>query len=260
MNLRISLCQMNIVLGDPAANLHTASQWIHEAADGGSQLALLPELWSTGYDLENALQLASPIDSGIFLDVGRLARKNQVWIGGSVLERAGNSVYNTFTLFDPAGSMAACYRKTHLFKLMDEDRWLAPGDEPVLVGTPFGLTGVAVCYDLRFPELFRGYAVAGSRLMLLSAEWPIERVEHWRILLKARAIENQCIVAAVNAAGDSGGTIFGGRSAVIGPLGEVLVEGGAESRLLSADVDLDSPTRARTRMDILGDRRPELYR
>jgi predicted amidohydrolase len=258
-SLRVTLCQMNIQVGSPEANLQKAADWISDAASRGSHLVLLPELWSTGYALDRAVELASTYGTEIAAQISAIARKNRVLVGGSTLEADGGRVYNTFRLFSSAGDLIACYRKIHLFRLMEEDLWLAPGNEMVVADTEFGPAGLAICYDLRFPEIFRGYAVRGARLMLVPAEWPIARVEHWRILLKARAIENQVFVAAVNAAGDSGGTVFGGHSAVIGPLGEEICAAGPEECLITADLDLAAPDRAREKMDILRDRRPEVY-
>jgi predicted amidohydrolase len=259
MNLRISLCQFNIQVGNVPANLQKAADWIAEAAGRGSQIVLLPELWSTGYALDRARELASPIPAGLTAEISALAKTHQVWVGGSTLEKSGDQVYNTFALYAPTGELAAAYRKIHLFRLMQEDRWLGAGSQPVSVDLGFTQASLAICYDLRFPELFRGYAVKGVRLLLIPAEWPMLRIEHWRTLLKARAIENQVIVAAVNACGDSAGTVFGGHSAVIDAWGEVLAEAGEDACLLTADVDLSSPDSAREKLDILRDRRPDVY-
>ena len=259
MTLRISLCQMNIQVGEPEKNIQKAADWISRAAGAGSRLVLLPELWSTGYDLEHARQLASPLGQGIYQQLSALAKEYQVWLGGSTLETAGDKVNNTFTLYNPEGALAACYRKIHLFRLMDEHLWLEPGKELVVSSTDFGLAGISICYDLRFPEMYRYFAVQGARLFLISAEWPVQRVEHWRTLLRARAIENQVIIAAVNATGESAGTTYGGSSAVVGAWGETLGEAAQEETLLTVDIDLAGPDQARQQMDILKDRRPEIY-
>jgi len=143
---------------------------------------------------------------------------------------------------------------------MQEDRYLAAGDQPALCeGTPWGTTALAICYDLRFPELFRTYALAGARLVLLPAQWPAPRNDHWRTLLRARAIENQCVVAGCNRVGADHNNFFGGASAVIGPWGELLVEGSDRAALLVAEVNFDAVEEARRRIPILSDRRPECY-
>ncbi len=142
---------------------------------------------------------------------------------------------------------------------MEEDRYLEAGRAPVLAQTPWGVCGLAVCYDLRFPELFRVYAAAGAPLMLLVAEWPRRRIEHWRALLRARAIENQCFVAAVNRTGESRGEAFGGHSLALDPWGETLVEGGGAPALLTVDIPLEKAAAARERLPALRDRRPQAY-
>jgi predicted amidohydrolase len=142
---------------------------------------------------------------------------------------------------------------------MQEDQYLQPGSSPLVLDLPWGRTGIAICYDLRFPELFRRYAVEGAKLTLIPAEWPMERVEHWRALLIARAIENQMYIVAVNTCGEIGGTTFGGHSMVIDPWGKVVVEAGEETALLTVDFELDRVDQARAKIPVLDDRRPDLY-
>ena len=119
---------------------------------------------------------------------------------------------------------------------------------------------MAICYDLRFPELFRHYALQGARLILLPAEWPNPRREHWRTLLRARAIENQCFVAACNRVGESDGTSFFGASAVIDPWGATLIEGDDTPAILTTTLDLSLVENVRERIPVFADRRPELYK
>lgn len=257
--LTLSLGQMTVTAGDPAANLARAGSLVIEAARRGSQLVLLPELWSTGYDLEHWRRYAAPLGSGHFAKVAALAREHGIAVGGSLLEAQGDRATNCFALFGPNGDLWTSYRKIHLFKLMAEDQWLAPGQEVVTTESPWGALGLAICYDLRFPELFRRQAVAGARLILLPAEWPTRRIAHWSTLLRARAIENQCFVAACNCVGGSETDTFGGRSAVIDAWGETVVEAGSSETLLTATIELDLADRVRAHIPVLSDRRPELY-
>lgn len=128
------------------------------------------------------------------------------------------------------------------------------------IHAPWGETGLAICYDLRFPEMFRRYALDGVQTMIISAEWPLQRIEHWQTLLRARAIENQCFVIAANCVGQCGGENFGGRSAVISPWGEVLVEGQSDQpELLTVTFDTGQVDEVRRRIPVLIDRRPDLY-
>lgn len=250
---------MDIRLGDPQANYDRVHEWTREAARRGSALVLFPELWSTGYDLENWQKHASPPGEGMFARLSELARDCRIAVGGSILEAHDGRAFNSFALFDSLGMRLGVYRKIHLFRLMDEDRWLAPGDSPVSVEADWGRTGLAICYDLRFPELFRLYALGGARLVLLPAEWPARRAAHWKTLIRARAIENQMFVAACNRVGESNGESFGGGSAVIDPWGETLVEGGASEELLTAEIDLAKADEVRKKIPVFEDRRPEIY-
>lgn len=264
MQLTLSLVQMDCLVGDPEANFAAAEARIAEAARRGSQLVILPELWSTAYALERAPELAASLAEdadagGWFGRFAALARTNGVWLAGSLLEARGGRYFNCLALYGPDGRLHAAYRKMHLFRLMREEQYLAPGEEAVLVDAPWGRTGLAICYDLRFPELFRRYALAGARLMLIPAEWPHPRRAHWRTLLAARAIENQCFVAACNRIGTTGTNTFFGASAVVDPWGEVVVEGGEADLVLTATIDLALVDSVRQRIPVFADRRPELY-
>lgn len=258
--LTISLGQMNVHLGDPNRNLATVRDWTAEAARRGSDLVLFPELWSTGYDLENAADYATPPTAGVFAAVADLARENQIHVLGSCLSELGAGQFgNTAVLHNPAGEIAATYSKTHLFQLMDEHHYLTAGETPTLVETEHGRFGLTICYDLRFPELFRRYALQGAQVVFVPAEWPHPRLAHWRTLLRARAIENQMFIVACNRVGESKGTRFFGHSCIIDPWGEVVVEGGEDEMLLTAVVDLSLVEEVRAKIPIFADRRPELY-
>ena len=258
--LSISLGQMNIALGQVEDNFATAERMIAAAAQAESDLVILPELWTTGYDLENATDYADERNSGSFARLSALAEEYRIAIYGSVLERANGAVMNCAALHAADGRMCGSYRKIHLFRLFDEHKWLGEGETPVALDLPWGVTGLSICYDLRFPELFRRYAVSdNARLILICAEWPLVRVQHWRTLLIARAIENQCFVVATNACGETGGTAFGGHSMVIDPWGQVIVEGGEDEDLLSAVIDLEEVDRVRRKIPVFEDRRPDAY-
>ena len=259
MKLTISLSQMKFRFGDVEANFERAEEWIPEAAKLGSDLVLLPELWASGYDLENWKQYASPLGTGAFKRVADLARQHQIAIGSSLLEEKNGQAYNTFVLFGATGETWGVYRKVHRFRLLEEEKWLGAGDQLVLAQTPWGSVGLSICYDLRFPEMFRPYAVAGSCLTLIVAEWPERRVTHWSKLLQARAIENQMFVAGVNKVGTSKGAKLGGYSAVLDPWGVPLVEGDDTEALLTAEIDLREAEKARRYIPVMRDRQPDIY-
>ncbi len=258
--LSISLGQMNIALGQVEANFEKAEQLIEGASQSGSDLVILPELWTTGYDLENAMDYADGLNAGSFARLSALAEQYRIAIYGSALERSNGAAMNCASLHAADGRLSGAYRKIHLFRLFDEHLWLGEGESPTALDLPWGVTGLSICYDLRFPELFRRYAVADkAKLILICAEWPLARVEHWRALLKARAIENQTYVVATNACGETGGTAFGGHSVVIDPWGQALIEGGEDEALLTAEIDLDEVDRVRQSIPVFEDRRPDAY-
>jgi predicted amidohydrolase len=257
--ISISLAQMHIELAQPDANLEQAIRFIKQASANHSDLILFPELWSSGYDLKNAAKYI-PLNASVLEVLSGLAVSEKIAIGGSLLEQVAGQFYNTFYLVGQDGHILAKYSKIHLFRLMNEDRWLQAGSQPQLANFPWGLAGMAICYDLRFPELFRHYALQNAKLICLPSEWPSIRIQHWKVLLQARAIENQIFVAAINSVGQTGKETFGGSSAIISPWGEVLAEGNRQDEdLLSAAIDLDEVERVRQTIPIFQDRRPELY-
>lgn len=259
MKLTISLAQMDIALGDPAANLKKADEWTAEAARRGSDLIVFPEMWTTGCDWQNITTLSTR-QAEVIQAVGRLAKKHKIWLNGSMLalDEAGQPT-NTSILFDPAGERAGLYRKIHLFGVMDEDQYLAPGQHLTTVETAWGQSGLAICYDLRFAEMFRTYALSGVNMVYLPAEWPHPRLAHWRTLLRARAIENQMYMIGVNRVGTDGTYNFFGHSAIIDPWGNAVVEGGEAELLLTATIETDMVAAVRQKIPVFQDRRPELY-
>ncbi len=259
MSINIALAQMALTLGETEKNYRKVHDWVGKAANQGVDMILLPELWASGYDLKNCQSYAAPLHEGDFARMRSLAEEHKITIGGSLIEQDNDSFYNTFVLYDQSGVMINSYRKIHLFRMLNEEQYFKAGDRLVMVETDWGKIGMATCYDLRFPEMFRAYGVSGAALILVVAEWAQRRITHWRQLLQARAIENQCFIAAVNKTGVSQGEKLGGYSAVINPMGEYLVEGGEEEELLSAVVDLKEVKKIRRWMPVMQDRKPKIY-
>lgn len=257
--LKVALAQMDIALGDPQANLTTVQQLVAEAAEAHADVVVLPELWSTGYDLARADELADELGTGVYAELSALARQHHLAIVGSTLARRGGRPTNTATLYGSDGALLAEYSKIHLFGLMEEDRYLGAGQGAPVFDLPWGRSALAICYDLRFPELFRSYAVRGAGVILLPSEWPHPRLEHWRTLVSARAIENQCFVIACNRIGSDRNNRFCGHSMIVDPWGTVVAEAGEEPALTHATLDLEAVHGVRSRMSVLRDRRPELY-
>lgn len=259
MELTISLAQMDVALGQPQVNLAKVQELTAEAKRRGSDVVLLPELWSTGYDLENAGQYATSLDEGLFAELATLARENAIHICGSLLSVRDGRYHNTAPLFSPAGKRLGHYSKIHLFRPMEEAKYLAAGQAVPVFDLPWGKSAIAICYDLRFPELFRKYALAGAKIIFLPAGWPHPRLMHWQTLLRARAIENQMFIAACNHVGRDQGRKFFGHSAIYDPWGETVVEAGEVETLLTAQIDLDLVEEVRQRIKVFADRRPDFY-
>ena len=253
--LTVSLAQIDVTAGEPAANFERARSSVRDAAANGSSVVVLPELWSSGYALDRAAELSDELGAGAFAFMSDLARSHRIAVGGSHLERRAGRFYNTHVLYSASGELVAKYSKIHLFGLMDEPHYLAPGEEPVTAEMPWGIAAFAVCYDLRFPELFRHYAVAGARAVFICAQWPNPRHEHWRTLIRARAIENQSFVFACNRVGTSGPTSFFGGSLIVDPWGNVLAEGSDREELVTATVDPSVADEVRAKYPFLRDMR-----
>jgi predicted amidohydrolase len=260
MQITLALGQMAVAWAQPDKNVETAGELAVRAAEAGADLLLLPELWATGYDLAHADQYAAHLSEPPFAEMATLAQQHHLWMAGSLLEsNPAGPPYNTLALFDPSGKLAGFYRKIHLFPPMEETTYLSPGDRPVVLNLPWGPTGLGTCYDLRFPGLWRRMRQLDARLVLIPAEWPARRVEHWRVLLQARAIENQLVVAGCNRAGADTDGAFGGYSGIIDPWGRILAEADEAPTLLLGRADLSEVEHTRTLFPFFSDRRPEVY-
>lgn len=260
MTLKFALLQMDIAFGDPEANYTKVNQLVAEAAKGQPDVIVLPELWTTGYDLERLDTIADSNGERTRSFFSELAKKYNVTIvGGSVAVVRGKDVFNTLVVFNREGELIKEYAKAHLFRLMREEQFLAAGDQDGL----FELEGVPaagfICYDIRFPEWIRSHVLQGAGLIVVPAEWPTPRIEHWRNLLVTRAIENQSFVVACNRVGSDPDNSFGGHSIVINPWGEILAEADDTEQILFAEVDPATLADIRQRIPVFEDRRPGLY-
>ncbi|PWW05492.1 putative amidohydrolase [Paenibacillus cellulosilyticus] len=260
--LKLALLQMDIQIGEPEANFIRAERMLTEAVSAGDKpdLIMLPEMWNTGYALDRIHELADKEGVRTREKLAAFAQEHGVLlVGGSIAEKRDNGVYNTIHAFGRNGEELGAYDKIHLFRLMDEEKYLQPGTQTgtlALDGTP---AGMMICYDIRFPELFRKLALSGVKAVFVPAEWPNPRLHHWRTLLQARAIENQMYVIACNRCGQSGETVFFGHSMVIDPWGEVIAESDDREGILTAEIDFAIVDEVRARIPIFEDRRPTLY-
>jgi predicted amidohydrolase len=249
--------QFNITLGEIDRNLAKAEAALRRVAARGAQLAVLPEMWSAGFAYKRLPELAG--ETPRVLDtIARLSSELGLTVVGSLPELVDGRVCNTAFVTD-RGVLAGSYRKLHLFSLMNEHENIAAGERSAVIETSAGRLGLAVCYDLRFPELFRKLSLDGAEILCLPGEWPAPRQLHWRTLLRARAIENQCFVIAANCCGRQGKLDFFGMSLIIAPRGELLAEADDFATELVATCDFQELTDYRAQITCFKDRRPDVY-
>jgi len=263
--MRVAVCQLN-AREDRAANLAVAGELLEKAAAGGADLALLPEY--VDYLGPGA---GAPKPEGVDGEFAEFfaerARSLRMWVlAGSFHETGpdGDRTYNTSLVFDRGGELAATYRKIHLYDVeipgrvsYHESRSVAPGSETVVADIEGVPVGLSICYDLRFPELYRRLAVAGAEVLVVPAAFMMHTGrDHWEVLLRARAIENQCYVLAAGQIGDHdpGRTCFG-RSMVVDPWGTVIAQAPDTVGVTLADVDLTRLAAIRQELPSLANRR-----
>jgi predicted amidohydrolase len=255
---------------DKEENIQTAEALIRDAASAGADLVALPELWSC-HGLEKVYrENAEPVPGPTTAFLGGLARELGIYLlGGSILEGGPDSerLSNTSTFFDPSGEMTAVYRKIHLFDVKVSDKEylesanIAPGSEIVAAKAGAVTLGLSVCYDVRFPELYRLLALRGAEILAVPAAFTLQTgKDHWEILLRARAVENQAFVVAPAQWGQKAdGRRTYGRSMIVDPWGTVLATCPDRAGYALAKLDLDYLGRFRTEFPALANRRPEAY-
>ncbi|GHH38798.1 carbon-nitrogen family hydrolase [Streptomyces candidus] len=255
--MRASLLQID-VNEDESANSRRERVASLVRAQQDSDLVVLPELWPTGaWAYEGFADEAEPLEGPTYEVMAKAARDAGVWLhAGSFVERDPEGpLYNTSLVFSPDGSLVAAYRKIHRFGFDGgEAVLLGAGQELVTVPMPGLRLGLATCYDLRFPELFRGLVDAGADAFVLPAGWPARRRGHWTLLARARAVENQAYVLACGTAGTHAGVEQAGHSIVVDPWGEVLAEAGTGEEVLVVDLDPALPGDTREKFPVLKDR------
>jgi predicted amidohydrolase len=221
------------------------------------RLAVLPEMWSTGFDYRTLPQQAEKTPWVVEKLAGQSKWLDMVLVG-SLPESADGALYNTTFVLD-GGQVLGRYRKLHLFSPMGENRYFQRGDRTLVAPTSAGRLGMAICYDVRFPELFRALALEGADIICLPAEWPAPRQEQWRTLVRARAIENQLFLVAANCCGSQGKVDFFGMSLIVSPRGEILAEAGTGAEEIVATLDFADMAAYRQEIPALRDRRPDIY-
>jgi predicted amidohydrolase len=262
--MKIAVAQISCSLGDPEANLRKVRDFSRRAKEvGGAELIVFPEMTDTGYSMPMIRENASDWANGFVPGVQEIAKRISIAIVSGVSERDGSSIYNSQVFVDSWGNIAAKYRKTHLYAVapVEEQTCFAPGNTFVSFALGDLRFGFSICYDLRFPELYRKLAVEEKvGAFLISSAWPFPRDEHWRVLITARAIENQSYVIASNRVGKDNDLWFCGGSAIIDPRGVVIAAASADrEELIHADLSQERVDSVRQRVQSLGHRRQDLY-
>jgi predicted amidohydrolase len=255
--MRVAILQLDIAWEDPEASHGRAAALLDRAAHGGARLAVLPEMFSTGFSMrpDRVAQARGGVSESFLRD---RARALGLWLLASIPEKADGAPRNVALLVAPSGEVTR-YAKIHPFSFAGEDRVYAGGDGVVTASVEGVRVTPLVCYDLRFPEPFR-VAADGTDLYAIVANWPERRHTHWRALLQARAIENLAYVVGVNRSGEGDGVRYAGGSAAFSPWGELLAEAGAAEDVVFCEIDPAVAAKARETFPALRDRRPEAYR
>lgn len=263
----IQVIQMNVRIGDPERNKNEVIQQIELAmqAEDKPDVIVLPEMWNTGYAWDRIHELADAGGQDTTELLCELSAYYEVnLVGGSTAVWEQGELCNRSYIYNRTGEQVHTYDKVHLFQLMDEHRFMKAGEHLGIFELDGVRCGVAICYDIRFPEWIRTYALHGIEVLFVPAQWPANRVRHWQSLLTARAIENQIAIVGCNRMGasiaaDGQVTKFAGHSLVLDAWGDVIGSADEKEQRLQAVIDLSVTNRVREQIPVYQDRRAELY-
>ena len=255
----IALAQWDIKDGDPDYNTKKLFHLATIAKDKDADILLVPEMWYIGYDYKNFDKYASDLSKGAFAVIGRSAREHNMAICATSVRRQADSYYNTMVFVDKTGELILTYDKIFLFGPMGEAENFKSGDTIAVCEWEDWKIGLAICYDLRFPELFRKEMKKGVHLFLINAQWPTTRITHWDLLLQARAIENQAFVAGCNRIGENENYEFSGKSAIIDPGGNTIVKTNGNEGVWIGKVAMKELLHYRDSLPFLRDRREDVF-
>lgn len=261
--MRVAVAQIAPALGDVSANIRKLAEYCARAKEAGATLIVFPEMVDTGYSMAVIAERAKPWTEGAVPDLRNTARRLSLAIICGLSEREGDHIYNSQVFINADGEIVGKYRKTHLFTPppIAEDKCFTCGEELGAHDFDQLRLGLSICYDIRFPEIYRRLAVdERANVLIISSAWPFPRVEHLRVLATARAIENQSYVVLANRVGTDDGTAFCGTSAIIDPYGVVIAAASSDrEELIYAEVSGEVVRSVRDRMPVFAHRRPQLY-
>ncbi len=261
-NITVALIQLSVDDGNKVENLKRYRELLDKNMKYLKQpiidVIVLPELFDAGYAYEMYDVLAEEAGHGVtFKSLQRAAIDYNSYVIAGYLEKYNEKFYDSVMVLNRKGELIANYRKTHLFR--SEKEHFSSGNKLSLIETNLGKIGVAICYELRFPEVARLLTLEGAKIIFYPAAWPIPRVEHWKILGAARAIENQVFVVLANRVGSGSLYQYFGESMIIDPWGDVLAGAGEFEQVIFAKIDLSLVEKAREKITSLKDRRADLY-
>lgn len=266
---KIGVCQMPVVKSKEQ-NISKARSMIKEAAAGGCSLVILPEMFNCPYNSSLFPEYAESYPDGSTLKMlSAAASEEKIYlVGGSIPEREENIIYNTSFVFGPRGELLAKHQKVHLFDVdlpdglsFHESRTLGAGKNITVVKTELCTLGVAVCYDIRFPELIRLMALMGAEIVILPAAFNMNTgPAHWELLLRTRAVDNQVFIAGASSARDTEASYVSyGNSLIADPWGKIIAQAGEKEMILYGDIDLQVLRETREALPLLKHRRSDLY-
>ena len=261
--MKIAAAQIACALGDVAANVRKMRDFSARAKESGAELIVFPEVADTGYAMPIIQANATAWSEGAVPELQKIAKDLSIAIICGVSEREDGSIYNSQVFVDANGKIVGSYRKIHLFTgtPIGENECFVPGHE--LKSFAFGgfRLGLSICYDLRFPEVYRTLAIEQEvNVFIISSAWPFPRVEHFRILCAARAIENQSYLIVSNRVGTDDGVTCCGSSAIIDPYGVILASASTDrEEIVQAEVSEEAITSVRNKMAVFEQRRPDVY-
>lgn len=259
MTTKLCIAQMAGVWEEPGPTLVRAASWIRKAAEAGASIVCFPEQFATGWDPSSHAHIQGT-EGEIVTRLRTLSRKYGIAIVGSLREEYHPLPRNTAIVVDGRGDVIARYAKCHPFTPGGEERYYCPGNDISTFQVGDITFGLGICYDLRFPPLFRAYARHGVHAVIIPAAWPASRLRHWEILIRARAVDHRLYIIGVNTTGKTPVDSYCGHSIIAGPDGEVIARAGGEEELLCADLDPRQVEQERGRPPFVEqDRRDGLY-
>ena len=249
--MKIGLVQYNPIWEDKNKNREKLISLLSQN-EREENILIFPEMTLTGFTMK-ASSFAESLNGDSFKYFASVAEKHNADVFAGIIEEQGSNFYNSLLHINSKGKLKSVYRKIHPFSYSTEDKHYQKGIETIITEIDNWKIGLSICYDLRFPELYRHYGKARSHLIIVIANWPVTRIEHWRTLLKARAIENQCYVAGVNRVGSDPKLNYNGYSSLFDPMGKEIISSFDTETILTADVNIESVKEVRAKLPFLDD-------